>query len=299
VIAVTGANGYVGGRIIAHLRARGIDTVALVRRPDGNDPHAREYALGSALDPSLLEGIELVVHAAYDLSAVGAQQRTVNLQGSLPLLEGLAARGARMLLISSLSAFEGARSVYGRTKLELERAVLERGGIALRPGLIFGARAGDGSGPGGLFSSMVATLSKRALAPLIGGGAQRLFVTHDQRLCELVSALIARSPAPSGPLFAAHEVPTTLREIAAQIARVRGRRLRVIAIPPAPVYLGLRSAELAHLGLAFRSDSLRSLLNPVPLDQLAALQRSELHFPPLSPELWAEPQLDPEAQLER
>ena len=297
MIAVTGANGYVGGRILAHLRSRGIDTVSLVRRPDGNDPRAREYALGSALDPSLLDGIELLVHAAYDLSAVGPEQRTANLQGSLPLLEGLAARGARMLLISSLSAFQGARSVYGRTKLELERAVLQRGGIALRPGLIFGAGAGGGTG--GLFSSMVATLSRRGLAPLIGGGAQRLFVTHDERLCELISALIAGSPAPSGPLFAAHEVPTTLREIAAQIAHVRGRRLRVIAIPPAPVYVALRSAELAHLGLAFRSDSLRSLLNPVPLDQLAALQRSELDFPPLSPELWAEPQPDPERQLER
>ena len=31
MIAVTGANGYVGGRILAHLRAEGIEAVALVR----------------------------------------------------------------------------------------------------------------------------------------------------------------------------------------------------------------------------------------------------------------------------
>ena len=190
-----------------------------------------------------------------------------------------------MLLISSLSAFEGAGSQYGRCKLELERAVLERGGVALRPGLIFGAGAA-GSGGGGLFGAMVASLSKGALAPLIDGGRQRLFVTHDQSLCELVEAIVDGLLVPPGTLFAAHEVPTTLRSIAAQIAGVRGRRLRVLAVPRAPVYLALRCAELAGLRLAFRSDSLRSLSHPIPLDQVSALARSAVEFPPLTAELW-------------
>jgi hypothetical protein len=59
------------------------------------------------------------------------------------------------------------------------------------------------------------------------------------------------------------------------------------------VYLGLRSAELAGLSLPFRSDSLRSLLNPIPLDQLSALARSPVRFPALSPQLWMDPLLEP------
>ncbi len=281
MIAVTGANGYVGGRILSHLRAEGLEAIAFVRRPAPGDQSERRYALAEPLEDSLLDGVDTVVHAAYDLSCRGEEEiREVNFRGSLPLLDGLAARGGRALLISSLSAFDGARSDYGRTKLELERAVLERDGIALRPGLVFGARAD------GLFGSMVAALSRRALAPLISGGHQRLFVTHDEALATLVSELAGGRADQKGPVFAAHEVPTSLRAIATEIAAAQGRRLRVISLPSALVRVGLRCAEMAGVELPFRSDSLRSLSHPIPLDQVSALARSTVAFPALSAELW-------------
>jgi nucleoside-diphosphate-sugar epimerase len=286
MIAVTGANGYVGGRVIAHLRATGGEAIALVRRPQagGAASHigqpARRYALAQPLEPSVLDGIETVVHAAWDLSKRGAEIRAVNVCGSLPLLDELAARGGRAVLISSLAAFAGARSRYGQAKLELERAVLERGGVVLRPGLIFGADAG------GLFGAMVASIYRHRFAPLLGGGWQRLFVTHDERLCELLDAIVAGGFGPQGPVFAAHELPTTLRAIAVALAEAHGRRLTVIPLPQRLAYLGLRTAETAGLSLPYRSDSLLSLANPIPLDQIAALERGPVEFPPLTEDLW-------------
>lgn len=275
MIAVTGANGYVGGQILAHLRANGINAVAFVRKPAPEDGRARHYALGEPLDGSLLDGIEMVIHAAYDTSAQGEDIHTVNVSGGLPLLDGLAERGRRMLMISSLSAFAGARSRYGQAKFELERAVLQRDGIVLRAGLVFGVEAG------GLFGAMVGALSKRTTVPMIGGGWQRLFVTHDQHLSKLVLAIVSGEEHPNGPLFAAHEVPTTLRSIAEQIRRAHGGDLRMIPMPPSLIRLVLRCAEIAHVRLPFRSDSLRSLLNPIPLDEVSALARSSIAFPPL------------------
>ena len=280
MIAVTGANGYVGGRILARLRAEGAEAIALVRRPDPGDRLARPYALGAPLPDSLLDGVRTVVHAAYDTSAMGERLREVNVGGSLPLLDAVARRGGRVLLISSLAAFARARSDYGRAKLALEQAVLERGGVALRPGLVFGVRAE------GLFGAMVRTLSGRRLAPIVGGSA-RLFVTHDEHLCELVGAVLDGGFAPAGPVFAAHETPTTLRAIAQQIASAGERRLRMLALAPAPVYAGLRCGEAVGLSLPFRSDSLRSLMNPIGLDEVAALERSPVVFPALRRDLWA------------
>jgi nucleoside-diphosphate-sugar epimerase len=279
VIAVTGANGYVGGRILASLRSEGLDAIALVRRPGPDDPGARRYALGESLQQGALDGVDTVVHAAYDLSQRGRRAREVNVAGSMALLDGMHARRGRVVLISSLSAFAGAPSVYGQSKLALERAVLERDGVALRPGLVFGVRAG------GLFGSMLATLSRRGLAPLIGGGRQRLFVTHDLALCRLV-ARIARGAEDAGPLFAAHELPTSLRAIAAQIAQASGHGLTALPLPAPLVALGLRAGEAARLPLPFRSDSVRSLTHPIPLDQVAGLARSSISFPALAPQLW-------------
>jgi hypothetical protein len=77
------------------------------------------------------------------------------------------------------------------------------------------------------------------------------------------------------------------------VARARGRRLKTLTIPSPLAYLGLRCAELGGLALPFRSDSLRSLLNPIPLDQVSALARGPVSFPPLTPPLWMNPQVDP------
>lgn len=280
MIGVSGASGYVGGRILSHLRGSGIDAIALIRRPAPGDRSARRYALGQPLDDGLLDGISTVVHAAYDTSQRGKDIGVVNVAGSLPLLDGLAARGGRMVMISSLSAFAGAPSLYGRAKLELEHVVLERDGVVLRLGLVFGA------GAGGMFGAMTRVLAKSTFVPMVGNGRQRLFVTHDGRLATLVLEVATGQISPGGPVFAACEAPTTLRAIATQILQARGRRPTVIPFPPLLLSFGLSSAEKIGLALPFRSDSLRSLLNPIPLDQVSGLERSSVEFPSLSSELW-------------
>jgi nucleoside-diphosphate-sugar epimerase len=281
VIGVTGANGYVGGRILDHLRGAGLEAVALVRRPREAGEQARPYALGDPLEDGALEGIETVVHAAYDASQRGEQIRAVNVLGSMPLLDALAAKGGRVVLISSLSAFEGARSLYGQAKLELESLTVERGGVALRPGLVFGREAA------GLFGAMAAALTDHAIVPLPGGGSQRQFLTHDEHLAELIAAIVTRRFTPARTAFAAHEAPTTLRGIAEQIAAAGGHSLRVIPLPALPVALGMRAAESIGVPLPFRADSMVSLMHPIPLDQVAALERTPVEFPALEPSLWA------------
>jgi len=279
VIAVTGANGYVGGRIIAHLRAGGMETVALVRRPDECSGPSRRFVLGEPLAADTLEGVDTVIHAAWDASVRGDEVAAVNTEGSLPLLDGVADRGGRLLLVSTLSAFPAARSRYGRAKYALEQAVQRRGGLAVRPGLVFGAAAG------GLFGSLVNTSSRGSVMPIVGG-SERLFVTHDEHLGKLFAELAGAGSARQRTIFAAHERPTTLRSIVELIAAARGGRVRLVPIPPRAVLAALRLAETAGLPVPYRSDSLLSLINPAPLDELAALDRPPLTFPPLSRDLW-------------
>ena len=120
----------------------------------------------------------------------------------------------------------------------------------------------------------------------IVGGSERLFVTHDGHLSKLIAELVSAPPGRPGTMFAAHEMPTTLRAIAEQIAATRGGQVRLVPLAPRAVLAGLRVAEAVGLRLPFRSDSLRSLVNPAPLDELAALERPSRPFPPLSRDLW-------------
>ena len=53
------------------------------------------------------------------------------------------------------------------------------------------------------------------------------------------------------------------------------------------ILLGVfETLERAGLRGPFRADSVRSISNPIPLDQVAALARLSVEFPPLRPELW-------------
>lgn len=283
MVAITGANGYLGGRIARHLERAGIEPLALVRRPQQwtGPGRARRYALGEPLEPELLADVDVVIHAAYDTRARREHILSANVAGSLPLLEAASARGLRVVLISSLSAFAGSRSLYGRSKLQLEEIVRAHGGFALRPGLVFGAEAG------GLFGTLARLFGRAPLLALPAGGGQRQFLTHDGTLARLLELIVTGRYTPERPVFAACETPSSLRAIAAAIAAAHGRSARVIDLPAAPLYLLLRLAELSGLQLPLRSDSLLSLMRPVPLDQVAMLERSPLAFPPLSAELWA------------
>jgi len=64
-------------------------------------------------------------------------------EGSIRLLRMAKAAGVgRIVFISTISAFTGARSRYGRAKLQVESVCRELGGIILRPGLVFGDSPG-------------------------------------------------------------------------------------------------------------------------------------------------------------
>ena len=274
MIAVTGASGYLGGVIVQYLREQGHDVLELSRGGEGLPGQAR-YALGEAVDPDLLAGATAVVHAAWDFAPLGTTVRERNVAGSMPLLQAAQEVGARFILVSSLSAFEGCRSEYGNAKLELEGLVRQRGGASIRPGIVYGPACG------GIFGSLVGAVRSHRIVPLLTGRRlQRLFLSDDASLCALVAHLCS-APAeaiPISPILGAYPVPMSLRQFVLAIGSALGRRTRLIPAPWQGVYLLLRAAEALGVNASFRSDSVLALANPIPLSQVAQLVPSPIAF---------------------
>jgi nucleoside-diphosphate-sugar epimerase len=258
VVAVTGARGYIGRIVSTALAADGFRVIGLVRRPEAGSGD-RLYDLRRDPDANLLEGVDTLIHCAYDFSVTSeADIWAVNVVGTRRLLEAVAGSSVRRtILVSSMSAYPGTDQLYGRAKLDTERTALELGMAVVRLGLVYG--------PG--WGGMAGSLKKMANLPLVPivGTRSYQYTVHEEDLADAFVVLAHASELPNIPLGLANPDPVPFRLLMERIAVATGRpRLRFIPIPWRPLYGALRIGERTPVKLPFRADSLLGLVRPAP-----------------------------------
>jgi nucleoside-diphosphate-sugar epimerase len=259
--AITGTSGYVGSGIRSRLAGQGWTIRTLSRsRPSEKHFHSTHvhFELGGELAPQTLEGVDALVHAAYDFRATRWRDiQRVNVEGSRRLFA--AAREAkveRIVLVSTIAAFPGARSLYGRAKLEIERAAIECGAAIIRPGLVWGAQGAA------MFGALQHVVERLPIVPLLGPRELQLTLVHEDDLALLVERLLELWPAGSRKLLVAASRRTlTFEELLRSLAARTGRRRRFVRLPWTAPWLGLRALEAVGARPPFRSDNLVSFVS--------------------------------------
>jgi nucleoside-diphosphate-sugar epimerase len=272
ICAITGGSGYVGGCVKNYFAARGWEILELTRQPKPNS-RAVKFQLGEEISLKELAGVSALVHCAYDFQPLRRDEiRAVNVEGSRKLFEAARAAGIpKIIFISSISAFDGCRSLYGKAKLEIEKIARENGALVIRPGLVYG------NDPGGMFGKLAAQVRKSSVIPLIGDGSQIQFLVHNEDLCAFIKNYAAEKIeiAPR-VLTAANEQPWPFKKLLLEIARAMDKKPKFIPLPWRLVWLGLKSAEVCGLKLNFRSDGLVSLMNQNPSPDFSANSQAGL-----------------------
>lgn len=265
MIAVTGASGYLGSRLVDALRSGGIDVVELTRHPERSG--ARRYEIGQPLEEGLLEGVTGLVHNAWDFAGPAAR----NVVGSQPLVDGARREGIPVVFVSSLAAHRLARSSYGRAKLELELVIRSTGGTAVRPGLIYGPS------PSGLFGTLDRLVRRLPVLPLPDYGTDRLFLAHEDDVCATVRELLVH-PSPGAAIFAAADRSVALGELVARIAAHRRRSTHLVGLPHSATALALALGGTRRRLGGVSLDSLASLAHPIGANEVAELEPAPVRF---------------------
>ncbi|MFF6972737.1 MULTISPECIES: NAD-dependent epimerase/dehydratase family protein [Streptomyces] len=285
-IAVTGATGFIGGRLIRHAVRRGDTVTALVRRQSDTTALRRtgvgvrevDWATGDGITDAIAD-VECVVHLA---GATAARNRADYLRGNADTAAVLARCLAalpdppRLVHCSSLAAAGPSTpgrprteadpptpvSHYGGSKLAGEaavRAVCERVRVVIvRPPIVYGP--GDRE-----FVPRLIPLVRAGLLPKAGTGLRWYSLIH---VDDLVRALFAaavrgetvRNSAPTcgtGVYFVSDGHEYSWQDIAKTAARALGRPTPVVF--PVP----LAMAQLLACGAEFvaRAGGRVSLLN--------------------------------------
>jgi nucleoside-diphosphate-sugar epimerase len=261
--AITGASGFVGSAIAQAFRDRGWEVLSLSRR---SAPAATEHFSWSLnTDPNTIpwKGIDALIHCAHDFNLTKWEDiHRVNVEGGLRLLHAAKEHGVtRGVFISSVSCFEGCKSLYGKAKLELEAEALKLGFAALRPGLVYSEK------PGGIMGSLFKVAGLSPILPLIGDGSYPQYLVHSDDLASLIFELCAtENDIPSRPLSAANPERIPFRELLRRIAARQGKKVGFLPIPWPLILGGIKTLEALHLPSPFRSDSLVGIVfqNPSP-----------------------------------
>ena len=260
VAAITGANGYLGSVLVAAFGSAGYSVRRLVRNPTP-DSSERRFDLSPLTLTDALDGVDVLVHCAYDMAV---RKRTdiwqTNVFGSIALFDEALLRGVgRTIAISSMSAYAGTQQLYGRAKLDMELAALNRGMVVVRPGLVYGP------GWGGMAGTL-RRLTALSVLPDFGPTARQFTVSEDDFATAVVALAVTERP-PNRPVGVAHPDPVPFKTLLRTFTTDKDGRTpntRFVRTPPMAVYQAMRAAELLPLGLPVRADSLLGLMRPAP-----------------------------------
>jgi nucleoside-diphosphate-sugar epimerase len=258
-VFITGITGFLGSSLDAAFRARGDQTAGTtqgsLRRPEHS-----QYRLGDPFDKAVLDGFNLVIHAAHDFSPDSLDR---NISGATRVFEAAQACGvSRQIFLSSYSARPDSTSAYGQVKHAVETELRKRGAAIVRPGLVIGN--------GGLFARNLRFLMRSPIVPLLEGGRNLIPVIA---LADFVKAMLrlpdSAQPGSEWNLF--HPELITMGSLVKETLRAGGAggcRPLVVNIPARLALISLSLANAMGLKLPVDANNLRALQsNQAPLYQ--------------------------------
>jgi dihydroflavonol-4-reductase len=269
-IVITGGTGFIGSRLALAAKERGhaVTVLGLTNTPAEKENREELVKAGIeaaptpvdalAREPERLQGADALIHLAaaqHEMNVPDAHFRSVNVDGTAGLLKAAAAMGVGRFVYGSTIGVYGARdgliteatpaepdNIYGRTKLEAERLVLDRGDS--QPVTV--VRISETYGPGDRRLLKLFKAIKRGRFLLIGSGRN---LHHPIYVDDLVSMLLlaATEEAALGEVFlAAGKQVVTTDEMIALIAEAVGRPAPKLRLPLWPL---MTAATLMEAGL--------------------------------------------------
>lgn len=267
-ILVTGATGFLGRAVVAHLTRSGRTVRAAIRGPADGSSRVQTFVVGDLTADTdwstALEGVETVVHCAARAHVLKEQAadplavfRAVNCEATLSLARQAAAAGTRRLVFISSIGVNGAatlgrafrhddppqpHSPYAISKFEAEqglRSIEAETGlevVIIRPPLVMGPD------PKGNLGTLNRLIDKRLPLPFGLATRNRRDLVSRENLCRLIEAAIDHRAAAGQTFLVSDGNPISTRTLLERLALDRGRRLILLPVPPALLALALKLA---------------------------------------------------------
>jgi nucleoside-diphosphate-sugar epimerase len=262
-IVILGAGGYLGGALCRFFHALRSHRVIAVSRGEMQhrafDMHVMaDVFVDNWSSRIAAQGHVVLINCAFDFKAIGAGN-----EGKFAAfgrnIEALARSYAtRLINISTMSAYAGCRTDYGREKLWVEGLFAKLGGINIRPGLIASWRF-----PGAAFQNLISiTTGSKIIPVLVARGSGFYFCDLEAVVLGVYLLTIVHLNKPHTLSFCYRE-RLSLRATLQVIERRHHLRRVKVPVPWRFVYLALLVKEALIGKSKVRADSVLDFAHPV------------------------------------
>ena len=236
-ILITGVSSFLGKGLASTLSKQGhyIVGTSIQAQSISGVEKVFKYSLNDNIDNSIFEGVDLIIHMAWDLKQ---EAMANNINGTIKLAKaGIQRNINKQIFISSLSAHSNAKSAYGKGKRECEIFFKQNNFQIVRPGLVIG----DGGG----YKNIYDTVKKSFILPLIDSGRNPIQFISQSDFNTAMTMLVALPF--SKEINLCDENTTSLKELTKKIANELNKKLILIPIPSWLLLLAISVLNILHL----------------------------------------------------
>lgn len=286
-VLITGSNGFIGSALAADCLQRGFKVRCLVRRTSDLSRLQGlnvELCYGELRRPDSLQGLFKDVDIVFHLAGVtrGRNEQDYlsgNYHSTINLLEACRAEGPEQLKVVFVSSQAAAGpstaerplteedeprpiSLYGRSKLLAEKAVLEysqkRPAVIVRPPSVYG--------PGDKDFLILFQNIQRGILPMVGDGRQRISIIYIDDLVRGIQAAAEKPQANGEIFFLSGDEDVSYAELARTVAQALDVRPLTLHLPmpavEAVIRLNVLVCRLTGKATILNMDKLREMKQP-------------------------------------